>query len=304
MSSRVMRSGEGVLFLTGGSNDVLQLFSAAGFARAVDLAAWHDRLAARDALFAERGIPWRLLLAPEKLSVLGQSVLGPDAMPPAQRFLQALPHPAVIDPAGYLRDQHAAGYSVYPATDSHWTSIGAFSAFQWLMADMGVALDYSAYAACAPLPMHYHGDLWDAAHADLPPDLFERRVPPASLHRIHANTLVQFKERHGRENDMRLHTGSHVVYRNEAAQNPGRLLLFGSSFSDHRAECSLLTFAAALFFREVHFIWSTSLDIATIDRVEPDLVLVEMPERFLPLCPCDDLDIEAYAAARLAHWQD
>ncbi len=306
MSSRVHRSPDGILYLTGGSNDVLSLFSPAGFATGVDVGAWRGRLAARAALFAGLGIPWRLVLAPEKLSVLGLDVArilaGPDAMPPAQRLCHLLPHPALVDPAGYLRDQQAAGYRVYMPTDSHWTSLGAFSAFQWTMANMGLQFDHSVYAAQPVIPMRYHGDLWEAGHSDIPVDPFERRSLPQSVTRVHANALVQFKERIGRENDMRLHTGSHVVYRNPAAEHPGRILLFGSSFSDHRAECSLLTYVTTLFFRETHFIWSTSLDIAYLERLAPDVVVFEMPERFLPHCPDDTLENEAHAQTRIAAW--
>jgi hypothetical protein len=307
MTARVHRSGDGTLYLTGGSNDVLGLFGAGGFDGAVDCAAWSDRLAAREALFARRGLPWRMLLAPEKLSVLGlataSALLGEPAVPPAEHIRLALPHPALLDPTAYLRAQHASGYRVYPATDSHWTSLGALCAFQWAMAAFGLQPDYAAYRDTAPVPLHYRGDLWEPGHADLPPELFERRSAPAWLERRWANELVAFKEARSLDNEARLHTGSAAHWHNPKAQFAQRLMLFGSSFSDHRAECSLLTFVAALFFRDVHFVWSTSLDIGLIDRTAPDLVLIEMPERFLPLCPEDDLELDSYAAARIAAFQ-
>ncbi len=304
MDLRVHRSGDDVLYLTGGTNNVISLYTAEGFSSAVSVSGWRDRLAARDALFARLGIPWRLLLSPEKLSITGLAdacaLTGTAAVPPAERLGQVLPHAALVDPAGYLRDQHRSGYGVYPATDSHWTTIGAFSAFQWLMGSLGLHPDGDVFAACAPYWLRYHGDLWDERLADIPPDRFERRTLPPWVSCTFQNALVDFKDCTGRENDGRLHTGCATSWRNDAAQFDQRVMLFGSSFSDYRASCSLLTFMAALYFREVHFIWSTSLDPAAIAELRPDLVLVEMPERFLPHCPADDLDLDRYARQRIA----
>jgi hypothetical protein len=302
---RVIRSADDVLFLAGGSNDVLRLYDADGFAALVCLAAWRARLAAREALFARLGIPWCQLLAPEKLSVLGDSVLAEhvrNPVAPGERLAAALGTRRLVTPAAFLRAQLDRGFDVYPRTDSHWTCVGAFSAFQWAAPVLGLALDYAPFAATAARTLSYHGDLWSDAHADIPPDRFERRIIPAGMARIHANAIVRLKERAGLENEAGLHVGSAVVYRNERAQLAERLLLFGSSFSDHRAECSLLLFVAALFFREVHFVWSANLDVGLIELLAPDRVLIEMPERFLTICPADDFDLATYQAETVARW--
>ena len=302
---RVIRSRDGFLFLAGGSNDVLRLYGEAGFAAAVPVAAWRVRLAARAAFFARLGLPWCQILAPEKLSVLGDDVLAahvPEARPPAERLMGELSCPALVSPAGYLREQQRRGYALYPPTDSHWTPLGALCAFQWAAPALGVTLDYTPFHATAVHSLSYHGDLWSAAEADLPCDRFERRVVPATLVRSEANAVVRLKELAHLENEAGLHVGSAVVYRNTAAQCDERLMLFGSSFSDHRAECSLLTFVAALFFREVHFIWSADLDLGLIERIAPDRVLIEMPERFLTACPADNFDLDTYAATVTARW--
>ena len=122
------------------------------------------------------------------------------------------------------------------------------------------------------------------------------------MRRIAANELVLMKERHGLENAGGLHVGSHVAFRNEAAERPERLVLFGSSFSEYRADCSLLTFLAALFFHEVHFVWSSDLDTGFIERLAPDMALIEMPERFLTHCPRDCFDLASHASMVSAAW--
>ncbi len=301
---RVMRAADGRLYLVGGSNEVLRLYDEAGFAELVDIAAWRHRLAARHRFFTAAGIPWCQLLAPEKLSVEGDAVLhaeiGPTAEPPGDRLARLIDHPALVSPRAWLRRQSAAGHQIYAATDSHWTPIGAMAAFQWLMRHLGLEVDFAPYLALQDEPLEYHGDLWEPRFADIPPERFPRKRIPPHVERIHANPLVRAKESLGLPNDMGLHVGSAVAYRNPRSQRPERLVLFGSSFSDHRAECGLLTFLAALFFREVHFVWSTDLDLTLIGQLAPDIAVVEMPERFLTTCPADQFNLHAHVAALLA----
>jgi hypothetical protein len=87
-----------------------------------------------------------------------------------------------------------------------------------------------------------------------------------------------------------------------SATRPERLVFFGSSFSEHRAECSLLSLLAALFFREVQFVWSSSLDLHFIERLAPDIALAEMPERFLTRCPDDDFDLGLHGERVVRAW--
>ena len=269
----------------------------------VPVDAWRARLAEREAFFARFGIPWCLLLAPEKLSISGDAVLPGGVVAPGARFIERIGHPALVYPRDYLRRQRDDGYIVYPRTDSHWTALGAFSALQWLAPILGLDLDYRAFLDLDALPMSYRGDLWGDGHADFPPDAFARRAVPASITRIHANPVVMLKERLGLTNEVGLHVGSHVAFRNPQAQLRERLVLFGTSFSEYRLECSLLTFLAALFFREVHFVWSTDLDLDFIAALQPDIALLEMPERFLTHCPADSFDLAAHARHVVAGWR-
>jgi hypothetical protein len=306
MTERVHRSADDHLFLVGGSNDVLRLYDAAGFAASVPVEAWRDRLAAREAFFARLGIPWCQLLAPEKLSIYGDAVLrelvGADATPPGERLVELIRHPALVYPRDYLRLQRDKGYVVYPRTDSHWTAVGALCAFQWLAPVLGVQLDFAPVLELVPWHLSYRGDLWSECFAGMTEDVFNRYAVPTRLLREFANPVVLLKERLGLQNEMGLHVGSHVVYRNDAAERPERLVLFGTSFSEYRADCSLVTFLAALFFREVHFVWSTSLDLGFIERLAPDFALLEMPERFLTACPDDRFDVIEYGRLAVEAW--
>ncbi len=276
----------------GGSNDVLRLYTDADL---LPIEAWQARIAAREAFFAGVGVEWRMLLVPEKLSVHGDDLLPVGSIPPAQRMV----HRRLVNPTAALRRLVPSGYA---NTDSHWLPEGAACGFAQVMAALGLAFDAAAPERLALREVSFHGDLWDDSHADLPPDRFARRALPDSVRRVHANRIVAFKEANGLENETGLHTGSHVVWRNHAAPHQARVVLFGSSFSDYRAECSLLSFLAAISFTEVHFVWSADLDLGLITRIAPDIAILEMPERFLTHCPRDEFDLTAHEDAVLARY--
>jgi hypothetical protein len=232
---RVLVGHGGVLFLTGGANDVLDLYRPGCFEANCPWAAWQERIAARAAFFAAAGIPWRMLLAPEKLSVLGGGQLahslGHHAIPGdmfASRFVRY-----VISPRAYLLEQSRA-YPCYTRTDSHWTSVGALSAFQLVAASLGLDLDFNAFARLRPLDLCFHGDLWSPDLAGIAPDVFHRYQVPEGMEVVYANPIVGYKNAHGLQNEAGLHAGSHIIVRNERAQLGKTLALFGSSLPSSR----------------------------------------------------------------------
>ena len=296
---RVVRNDD-MLFLVGGSNEVLRLYSDTGFGELVPIEAWRERLAAREAFFTSLGVKWCMVLAPEKLSVHGDALVPTTFRQPTLRLSDAISYPQVVNPTAALRALPQLGYA---RTDSHWLPQGAACAFAEMMRALGIAFDPEAPGRLPLREVSYHGDLWDTSYPDLVEDRFARRASPETMRRVHANRIVMFKEANGLENETGLHTGSHVVWRNSAAPRPERVVLFGSSFSDYRAECSLLSQLAAITFAEVHFVWSSDLDLGMISRIAPDIALLDMPERFLTHCPHDEFDLAAHERAGLARYE-
>ena len=87
-----------------------------------------------------------------------------------------------------------------------------------------------------------------------------------SARRVGVNLMVAYKESTKRENDGGLHVGSNVVFRNHRADVVDKcVVLFGDSFSEYRGH--LLTGMLAETFREIHFVWSRSIDWNYVDRV-------------------------------------
>jgi hypothetical protein len=107
--------------------------------------------------------------------------------------------------------------------------------------------------------------------------------------RFWASPRVEAYEAAGREAD--LHTGAHVIYRNASPHaDPRTLMLFGDSCAHYTR--TLLTAFLAESFAELHFIWSSSIDWAHVELLKPDILMVEMAERFMARIPVDDFSVE------------
>jgi hypothetical protein len=310
---RVMKTRDGWLFLVGGANSTKELFDAEGFSRRVQIEQWAARITARRERFAELGIRYRMLVVPEKLSVLGLSeprrteIFGEkaagDVEPPGARFVRLVRDPAIVYPLEFLTSQEARGYQTFARTDSHWTWLGALSAFQLLAASLNYKFTLTEYFALRREEKRYRGDLWEEPFPDVGPDLFVRVAPPDWIRRVYCNSLVGFKEANDLSNAAGLHAGCHCVFVNDCPASTDSVLLFGSSFSDYRLPVNLLTTIITTQFKVVHFVWSTEIDFDYVTRVRPHLVIAEIPERFLTMCPSDELDIESHAVTRLARWR-
>ncbi|WP_131118344.1 hypothetical protein [Lichenihabitans psoromatis] len=299
---RVSLGQDGLIYLTGGTNGTLKLYSDRLFQADVDRDGWIALVAARSAFFAEQNIPWRFVLSTEKLSIYGDDELARQlAEPvtsPGQAFKSVIQDDAVLYPRDLLRAEIAQ--NVYVKTDSHWSPVGAFLVFQEMMRSVGLSLDWGRYTAMPDGRLTYHGDLWSADYGDVGPDVFLRRKIDPAIRTVYKNPIVGLSEARGGR--VGLHVGSHLIWRNPTAEVKKNVILFGSSFSESRLECTLLSYLFALYFEEVHFIWSTSLDKSYITRTRPDYVFVEMPERFVRQVPADDLSIERFGAAEAEKW--
>lgn len=201
------------------------------------------------------------------------------------------------NPVPYFRQAKGA-HQLYWKTDSHWTPTGCFIGYQLLCAKLGVeqVADLLSRPFGEPEILM---DLGSKVHPQVPERVrFHRFLREAS--RVYANAIVRYKEDTNLENEGRLHVGSNVVFQNPKSRDPRRVILFGDSFSEYRP--TLLTAMLAETFAELHFVWSTSLDLDYISRHQPDLVLTESVERFMPTIPSDSFNVEAYAEEILARY--
>lgn len=306
---------DGYLFVIGGSNNLLEQYEYSD-RNDYNLIKWRQIIIGQYEALQKKGIAYRHMIAPEKVSIL-PDMMGVSVNPqlsPARRLYEDDPlwlagpkgtlaylqhlrrrrrwRSICIDLFGPMRAAEDRAH-LYFKVDSHWSYRGRCFAYE---------------RVCEALGTRPVRDLEDRKKQHIPDfagDLGGRCDPPITedqiiVHaqrdavRTYASPIVLHREQFGLGST--LHTGAHVAYRNNRANDRRRLLLFGDSFS-HWAPI-MLTILLAETFREVHFVWSTSIDYGLVDRVKPDIVLTEMAERFLYQTVEDDFDVEAYAQER------
>lgn len=279
---------DGWLFLTGGSNRVMDRY-ARGLRHWWHLRAWARLMEARAARAAHLGIRCLHVIVPEKLSVYDNLTRGlayDPGLASTRRLARRLAgKPYYLDLLGPLRAARDGPVPLYLRTDTHWTIEGCLFAYRAIM---------RALAAVPPADIAERPDHAEERVLDLgdklphrPTETLRRPQIQRDAVRVETGPLLAAYETAGRAKD--LHVGAHVVYRNAAAADPRRLVLFGDSCA-HFAPI-LLTGYLAESFAEVHFVWSSSLDWGYIERVRPDILLFELAERFLARLPADDFDV-------------
>ena len=291
----VLVGRDGWLFLAGGPNSPIHMYDAEQSAALVQK--WHGLTRQRITHCQSLGARYMHMMIPEKLSIF-PDLAGLDLpIEHGQGNLFSISPPP--DLAGHLirlfdlfrksplRDR------LYFRSDSHWSHVGAFLAYQQICAILGVQSRPELLSRPAS-----HGDILFDLGGKLPDRPKERATFVnfvSEAHQVYSNSIVDYKVTHDRENDAGLHVGSHVRFRNETAPVRQCIMLFGDSFSEYRTH--LITGLLAETFYEVDFIWSTSLDFSMIADRRPDVVLLAMTERFMSRLPDDSFNVADYATA-------
>jgi alginate O-acetyltransferase complex protein AlgJ len=300
----VHRGRDGWLFLVGGSNQVLNYYRTPDAFPEAAVEKWLALLRDRRERCRSLGATYMHLIAPEKLTVYHDKFDGElpyFSQTPAMRLpaaaLDAGLADVVVNVLPYFAQQKAH-YKLYWQTDTHWTFQGCLCAYQMLCSYLRLATD----------PMIIRSR--EISRGRLVLDLGAKLSPPVSedfetvsfinaARRVAVNSLVAYKERTRRENDMGLHVGSNVVFCNYGAEAIDKtVVLFGDSFAEYRPH--LLTGMLAETFRETHFVWSTSVDWSYVERVKPDFLITEAAERFASQVPTDEFDLDRHVVRTLA----
>ncbi len=291
---------DGWLFLTAGNNNVLDLYRENSSFTDKLARQWVELLNSRDEKLKAMDVRYVHLPAPEKLTVLHkffdgeiENIQGSPIIQLSSKYRAEIP--AFINPVNYLSRQIDKS-PIYWKTDTHWSCWGCFAAYQLLCSQLQVE--------CNRELLHYPYDegqvMFDLGGKLSPPEKETGRFYKLAKNaqRIFANGMVQFKEQENQLNEIHLHVGSHVVYRNDSPDAvKQRVVLFGDSFSEYRPH--LLTGMLAETFQEVHFIWNSNIDYDYVERVKADIVITELAERFMTTVPTDKLDIESFSEKTL-----
>ncbi|MGE8128202.1 alginate O-acetyltransferase AlgX-related protein [Methylobacterium sp. NPDC080182] len=305
---------DGWLFLKTGTNDVLGQYERPGETTEL-IWQWRSLVTTRERRLRAQGILYRHVVAPEKLMIYDHRLDGLTIRPgasPAYRLLHSEPpagrfpgpvglyaawrrrkrwRQTCIDLVTPMRAQRDAA-DLYCRTDTHWSADGCYLAYAEICRALG-AEPRQDLRERPSFETDHDGDLGSAF--DPPRRARSRTVlMQQDAVRTYGSPIVEAREKAGLLHT--LHVGAHVIYGNTEATDPRRLVLFGDSFS--HVMPYMLTIMLAETFREVHFVWSTSLDWPYIERVRPDIVLTEVAERFMVQLPDDTFSVERYAQDR------
>lgn len=280
---------DGWLFLIGGTNRVMDRYRG-GLRHWLLLRGWVRLIRARARRAERLGIRCLHVIVPEKLSVYDDKTDGlryAPAKASTRRLARYLArHPAYLDLLAPLRAARNGPVPLYLRTDTHWTAQGCLLAYREIMRALGAIPP----ADIGTRPGIVSDQLMDLGEklAARPRERIERFMLQRDAKRVETGAFLAAYEAQGR--DPEVHVGAHVVYRNAGpAADPRRVVLFGDSCAHF--DPFLLTGLLAESFHEVHFVWSSSLDWAYIERVRPDILLFELAERFLARLPSDDYDV-------------
>jgi alginate O-acetyltransferase complex protein AlgJ len=334
MSAKVHVGEDGWLFLTGGEHQVIDLYREDSAFNADLAKAWVLLLRQRADQLMPRGIDYVHVAVPDKLTLLNRhyadTLQNKDGSP--IRHLNAhyeaeLPNFLNIVP--YLT-QGIDKYPIFWKTSNHWTAWGCFMAYQLLCSRLGIAtntdiLNYPFTESEMILELGKSESLSETClESVLHENIRTYRLDRYSK-RVYANNVIRYRENlnldgfservlsaSNSENAAAMSAistamiegqGSHVIYENHSdTAADKKIVLFGDSFSDYRQ--NLLTAMLAETVREVHFIWSHSIDHEYVRQVRPDIVISQSTEASMTTVPVDSGDVRSWADKRIASMEN
>lgn len=327
MSVDVQAGVDGWLFLTGGEHSAIDLYHAKSSFTPAMAEAWVELLRNRHEQFSSRGIEYVHLAVPDKLTLLNrhysEGLDNVDGSPIRQLHARHEAQlPSFLNVVPYLT-QGVEKYPVFWKTDNHWTAWGCFMAYQLLCSRLHIPTNtdilnypYTESNTVTALAQAAPAELGDA----LEPEIIRTYELNRFSKRVYANEIVRYRENFGvdnlaarlladgsTENRQELKSihkvlvdgdASHVIFENKADSAADKVVvLFGDSYSGFKQ--NLLTGMLAETVRELHFVWSHSVDHEYIRQVRPDIVITQSPEASMTTIPVDSGELQVRAAQQL-----
>ncbi len=260
------------------------------------LAHWAKVLVGRRDFLAEQGIPFVLVLVPEKNLVYPEFM--PDTLPrfsvqaPLDQLvahLRARTDLDVVDlRAPLLRAKERR--RVYHKTDNHWNDLGAYAGYRQIHQALARALpDFARREPVAARPgRHVSAGLGLTRIVGLSPWIHEERldmVPISPRHEVAREHRDRYDERVRRQQPIAL-----------GRPNSGlpRAVMFRDSFAN-----ALIPYLSEDFER-ILYVWDRDVLPEVVRRERPDVVIQQIVSRFLSRRPLSIGEIEARDAGRRA----
>jgi hypothetical protein len=280
-SKDVVIGSDGWLFYT--DHKLMEQHTGANVFTTAELENWVARVEAMRNWLERRGIAFYVLVVPDKNSVypekLPQYPRPPGAVTRFDQLAERLrgSNLAFIDPRAALLAAKATGQDVYTPGDTHWTELGAFITYRLLMERIharfpGVeALTLNDFKAGRGVPMASDLARLLALEGEIPYTV-ERLTPLKPSHQVKPMAVTMRPGWPWPLNEMK----------NDLDGRP-RLLVFGDSFTSYVLGPYFLyeTFRDPVYTNHN----GGTFNLALVDEFKPDIVLMQVAERYLYLVP-------------------
>jgi hypothetical protein len=267
----VIAGKDGWLFLSSGSNNVLDQHTGRRRMPQQDIDAWHAALADRVAWAADRGVAYRAIVVPDSQAVYRDKLpddvaaqLIPHEQRPVPAMIASLP-PDVRAALLYPLDELIAASArdeTFQRGDTHWTEYGSWVVYGALADSLaGIPIDWITEDR---IGFHAASEWGDLASKLDPPQMtlcLRAELAGADAHCVYDNKV--------RNN------GHLRVYRRTCPAATTRCLVFADSFARNIERVLVNTFAETIL---VHS--SRRFDYRFAEAIAPDLVLTLGVERF------------------------
>lgn len=268
------------LFLSGGSNNVDAMYSTEASSQVVEQ--WHKVIDSRRQALDLLGVNYLQLLIPEKQTLLPQYYTR-DIKVPSDLYNKVSSHPVVVDTLNELKGY--ADKSFYKV-DSHINTQGAWCVFNACLKALNLEpLENVKLHKANPIAGDLANKLYPEVSAlldnvsQIPSNLFEYKCHISNLPESKPTVVQQSVPEGGG------HIGRTITWTNPQAQFKKKVLVFGNSFFDFGSQQEHMSWWFAHYFSEFQFVWTPDVDLELVKKVQPDIVIAQTIERFLPICP-------------------
>jgi hypothetical protein len=273
----------GFLFIAGGNNNVLGHYTDMPATKVEDLALkWRHVIAQRSQRLSDEGVAYIQIIIPEKSSLL-PDLIPFDFVRSETPLLAAIEAHVRNDCPGYvsvLSDMRESNEptNLFRRMDSHLSPSGALTVFNGMLTSLGLpGIDPIPFtnsqllaSDLAPKLCHlpfreevmFPDPIWQKQLAAVPPHNTEYFVPSDGQH-----------------------IGTRSIWKNDSPMHDHCCVVFGNSFFERGQSPCNLTWWAARCFREVHFLWSPSVDYTYLKATKADLCICQTIERFAHMVP-------------------
>jgi len=270
----VLEGRDGWLYFTAG--DMLDNCLGHGRFTQKDLETYQRLLERRRDWLAQRGCKYLFVIAPDKHSVYPEHLpewcekaLKPGKADQFFQHMKAHSTVMVADVRQSLKQAKSQGLA-YWKTDSHWNSLGAFTAYQTIIEMLSHDMP-----GVKPLPPDaFERGSWNPPPGDLAILMGDAGftepqqitfTPRAPLTKLEPAKVPDLLPKHW------LKDTEPTITRNERGQ--GKAIVFRDSFGEYWLGL------IGQHFRETIYIWELQLEPELIEREKPEVVITEMVER-------------------------